>query len=545
MAMATTGSHGPYEPYQLYGEIVSFQAKLVLLEMRLQKAEEERDDTERVLRWLLKFIVGSNASGACPTTPQQCDRQTLKSEISGIIEEMMSVLEDFANGVRQQNAQAVTGDLLGDFEESTTTVTNEMQGTAETGLSQHVRENGDDVGVNRYIARFKKSSPSDSNTDGLSSIVYESSPGTLSSPPRIPKYSSLESGTSLLAVGNFKSFNAPYCGVTKKTISWGGHGISETDCSGQLSSILDPFEARHTLITLPKWKDSQLTTTKLERSVAISENRGAIGLNGSPLERRFPGFFKHGIRFQPTPTMHNLYRTVIVDRLPRSITLTPLLEQVQGGPVYSVKLLETFSITGFSSALIVFVFQQSATRFLRQAQKRPLIFNDIPAKVSLVTTPTWPMPESHYRAILDHLQTRCLVVRNFPRGVSLKEFVEDLHACSRIMERWIERLWLREDWILELRFSSFPSAYQAYGIFTNSAKYTMCDVKFVPDPCSRDFNMPPSQTVNTAAPSARSPPPREHDSTSEIKDDSCRLEKNELADPAGICRGRGSQKKQS
>ncbi|KAI4160582.1 MAG: hypothetical protein LQ342_005603 [Letrouitia transgressa] len=505
--------------------------------MRLRKAEEEKNDIERVLQWLLKFVLDSNASGStCPATHQHCDRETLKSEISGVFEEMTTVLKDFTNVARQQNAQVMTEDLLGDLEESTVKATDETQATVDTGPSQDISKDDDDVFVNQYVARFKESSSPGSNIDGLSSTAYDTSIGTPSGQPRMLKFSSPDSGTCLPAVGSSDSFNTSHCEVAKRSTSWGGHSISETHCPTQLSSILNPIEVRNAIITLPKWKHCQLATTESERDAAIIGHRHAIGPS-------IKGFSKHGIRFQPTPTKGNLYRTVIVDGLPRNITLSLLLEQVRGGPIFSAELLETFNITGFSSAFIVFVHQHSATRFLRQAQNSPLIFDDTPVKVSLVATPTWPIPESYCRAILDRLQTRCLEVRNFPREVSSKEFVEDLLVCSKIMNRWIEHLWIREGGVLELRFSSIPFAYQVYGFLTSSGKYTMCDVMFTPDPCSCDFNVLPPQTVNTAALSAPSPPQRSD--TPETEDDPYRLEKPELADTAGIRRGRGFQTKQS
>ncbi|KAL9043747.1 MAG: hypothetical protein Q9214_003074 [Letrouitia sp. 1 TL-2023] len=520
--------------------------------MRLQNVEEEKNDTERVLQWLLKFVVGSNASGPCPAAHEHCDRKVLKSKISGVFEELTTVLKDLTNGVRQQNVQVMTEDLLSDLEESTVKATDETQAMVDTGLSQYIQKDDDDVFLNHYVARFKESSSSDLNVDGLSSTAYDTSTGTPPGQPHMLKSSSPGSGTYLPAVGSSDSFNTSHCGVAQRLISWGGHVTSERYCSTQLSSILNPIETQNALATLPKWKQNQLTTTESERHAAVLVCRSAIGPNSSPVERKLPGFFKHGIRFQPTSTKGNLYRTVIVDGLPRNITLTLLLEQVRGGPIFSAKLLETFSITGSSSAFIIFVLQESATRFLRQAQINPLIFDDTPAKVSLVATPTWPIPESHCRAILDHLQTRCLEVHNFPHQVSSKEFVEDLLVCCKIMNHWIEHLWRREGGVLELRFSSITSAYQVYGCLTNFKKYTMCEIKFTPDPCGRDFDVPPPQTVNAAAPSAPLPSSQLLGSTTalsesrdggipETEDDACRLEKSELMDPAEICRGRGFQ----
>ncbi|KAL9609539.1 MAG: hypothetical protein Q9167_005698 [Letrouitia subvulpina] len=515
--------------------------------MRLQKAEEEKNAAERVLQWLLKFVAGSNANGICPAAHQHCDLKTFKSEINGVFQEMTTILKNFANGARQQNVHVMTEDLLGDLEETTAKTTNETQTTVASGESQDEPRNDDDVFVNRYIVRFKESASSDSNVDGLSSTAYDTSTATSPGQPRMLKPSIPDSKSYVAAVGNSEFFNTSHYRVAQRSTSWGGYVISETHCSTQLSSILDPIEARHALITLPKWEHSQLTTTESERSAAILVYRRA---NGIPPERKLPDFFKHGIRFQPTPTKGNLYRTVIINELPRTITLTSLLEQVRGGPIFSAELLETFSITGSSSALIVFVLQQSATRFLRQAQKTPLIFNNTPTKASLVATPTWPIPESYCKAILDHLQTRCLEVRNFPRQVSSKEFAEDLRVCSKIAIRWIEHLWIREGGVLELRCSSITSAYQVYGFLTNSGKYAMCNVRFVPDPCARDFGVLLPQTINdghgsivvaAAATPWDSKDVEEHGRILEIEDDSCRSEKAELGDTAGICRGRGFQ----
>ena len=76
--------------------------------------------------------------------------------------------------------------------------------------------------------------------------------------------------------------------------------------------------------------------------------------------------------------------------LPASITLSTVLNSIKGGAILHHQLLNTLPITGYNTARLVFLHKSSVLVFEEHAQKYPIKFNGLFARVDLVSTPTWP-----------------------------------------------------------------------------------------------------------------------------------------------------------
>lgn len=232
-----------------------------------------------------------------------------------------------------------------------------------------------------------------------------------------------------------------------------------------------------------QWK-KRLFLTEAERESAIAMNRKLAGRE----DVMFPDIFRYGIRYNPEPTAKNVYRTVLIEGLPGTVTLEKVLRRVRGGSVLSTKLCDTYSITGSCSALITFVSESAAYQYKTFAASQVIYISGTAVTVSLLNSPTWPMTIPLRRAIFDHHHTRCLEVTDFPRHIDLCALRLDLRVCSSMDCDMIEYLGLRDDEILEIRFSSINAAGQAFGLLTCRAKYRPCSVRFSPDPCGLLLN---------------------------------------------------------
>ncbi|MCJ1368675.1 hypothetical protein MMC16_007820 [Acarospora aff. strigata] len=223
----------------------------------------------------------------------------------------------------------------------------------------------------------------------------------------------------------------------------------------------------------------EVFATSAERENAIAANRKSAG----PQDVIFPDIFRYGIRYNPNPNEQNVYRTVLVEGLPYTITFESLLKKVRGGSIVSVKLCDTLSITGSCTALITFLRESAASAYEDFAASHPLSFGGKVAKVSMLQTPTWPMTIKLKIAIFDHHHTRCLEVTSFPRHIQPSTLRLDLRICSAMDCDLIEFLAMRDDGVLDIRFASINAAGQAYGILTSYRRYRQCSVRFSPDPC--------------------------------------------------------------
>ncbi|KAL5336297.1 hypothetical protein BJX70DRAFT_400798 [Aspergillus crustosus] len=116
--------------------------------------------------------------------------------------------------------------------------------------------------------------------------------------------------------------------------------------------------------------------------------------------------FQYGLRYIPTRADRNVYRTIRIDELPKDVTLYQILP-LMVGEIYCARLTDTSAITGFNTAMITFVTEEDALKFLTAVAKKSLIpFG----KVVPVSTPTYPMPADTERLIKDEGFTRSLAV---------------------------------------------------------------------------------------------------------------------------------------
>ena len=223
-----------------------------------------------------------------------------------------------------------------------------------------------------------------------------------------------------------------------------------------------------------------------------SEKQNAIKLHMQGLSRMdtwtVPSLFAHGLRFRPGLEGTNVYRTLLITNLPADLTLAKLLDEVRGGVIFDAQLLNTTSITGSHSAIITFLNQDAAIAYKGYVTKYAIVFHGLLTKVSMLT-PTWPIKPQHYKQILDHKQTRCLEIHEFPHSVEADELTAVLRTCPVQSNTWLVRADLTKDSIFNLQFSSIEHASRAYDNLSKFKRFAKCSIKFASDPCAQPLQV--------------------------------------------------------
>ena len=516
--------------------------QLALLEQRASKAEGEKLEMERVIQWLLKLFATTTTQDEekkVKTYQQNHLREEIllqkNCEIASTLHEATLTLAKFSDRLLSlSNFQALkipdektyhnsTGDLLGDlgdcevpcssFVESSKVFSRDVQ--TEDAIAEPLPGTAP---ADQYVFMFKagqtKASKLEGKTEdkvkGLGTIAQDQDQcldqpclqdSQLPMPRNLPlgnttsetlsstaydrseesslsRLSSNESLNYLARSNNFGNLNVKHCSSIADQDSF--VGLGEQAKSSKMDAVISREDVRY---DLPKWNPTHFGISSWERKAMVLVHRR----NAGPVELNYPDIFKYGIRLSEGSNQLDKYRTVTLGYLPEDLTMTALLECVRGGAVLDAKLLDTMKITGHQTALITFIREASALDFITQTRKRPLYFHGMPATVTLLKTPTWPISARLRNSIFNLGHTRCLEVYNLPRHVAPSVLERDLPVCSVMSTHRIEHKHIEKDGVLKLRFNSVKYAGQAFGLLTTFRKYSQCRVKFVPDPCQESF----------------------------------------------------------
>src|SRR5699024_6829517 len=135
----------------------------------------------------------------------------------------------------------------------------------------------------------------------------------------------------------------------------------------------------------------------------------------------------------PSNEETNIYRTVRIEGLSADATVSHVLSGLPG-EIYSSQLFNSAAITGYNTVIVVFVQERDA-RSLVQRAGRGLQVGSSLAKVTLVNTPTYPMP-TEMEELIKKGYSRCLVVSNVSEAsqTSLSRILQR-SACYPYIER--------------------------------------------------------------------------------------------------------------
>lgn len=144
--------------------------------------------------------------------------------------------------------------------------------------------------------------------------------------------------------------------------------------------------------------------------------------------------FQYGLRYIPANEETNIYRTVRIEGLSADATVNHVLSAVPG-EIYSSQLFNTAAITGYNTVIVVFVQERDARSLVQRAMRGLQVGSNL-AKITLVNTPTYPMP-TEMEELIKKGYSRCLVVSNVSEA--------NQKILSRILQRsacypYIERI---------------------------------------------------------------------------------------------------------
>ena len=268
----------------------------------------------------------------------------------------------------------------------------------------------------------------------------------------------------------------------RRSTSW----VYDTNAGKQipvrnLDKSIGPFQNRsHGSAVDTDYSSNKPFEPKVEEEPIISTNKPCtLHINSI-----VPDYFRWGISYRPLPHETNTLRSLSMTNLPADISLSLLLDKVRGGVIVAARLLDTRKITNSLSALVTFVLEESAIAYNGFIRTNPITFGGIQVQVQLLCTPTWPLSNSLRTAINVHYHTRCLEVFGFPCSITLTVLRQDLRVHLVVHVDAIEFMQLRDDGVLELRFSSIEYAGKARDILSTWKKYRRCVVSFARDPCA-------------------------------------------------------------
>lgn len=257
---------------------------------------------------------------------------------------------------------------------------------------------------------------------------------------------------------------------------------------------------------------------------------------------RVPDMLKYGIRYVPKLHEQDVYRTVAISGLLPSVTMMALLEKVRGGMLVDAKLLDTSKIIGSNTALVTFLHERAAKAYEDHAKMHPIAFNNVVAQVSVILTPTWPMPVNIRTSIEEFGHTRCFEVHGIPRNILLPAVRRELTASPVMKSDSLECMRLGADGVLGLRFLSIRAAEQSRALLTKTLRYRGCTVKCIPDPCAQPLETVLEQATDTPeiVEEGNTPkPPNEPEAKAAPNQQDGRLTKVDWTGDSAHRRGRG------
>lgn len=195
-------------------------------------------------------------------------------------------------------------------------------------------------------------------------------------------------------------------------------------------------------------------------------------LSRVPLSNRL--VFQYGLRYIPTTTETNIYRTVRIEQLPANITLNHVLPAVSG-EIYSSRLFDTMAITGHNTVVVVFLLESDARNFVETAKKGLHVGSTL-AKVTLMNTPTYPMPAEMDR-LVNNGYSRCLVVSDVTATIQ-KDICGVLDRSA--YRSYVERVKAGPSaGQVSIRFHCIKSAASVVSLLQGHPSFRKCSVSFL------------------------------------------------------------------
>ena len=155
-----------------------------------------------------------------------------------------------------------------------------------------------------------------------------------------------------------------------------------------------------------------------------------------------PYEYKYPVQHVPPPgaSKDDVLCTVTISSLPAEVNLKTVVDKVKGGLVVSCHLLNTASITGANTAVVMFFQGQSAKKYVEFANSHIDEIFDVQAAnrpkitISLIPSST-AIPHEILWGITRECQTRHLVIKGVPESMTLDMIRSKLEPAEYKTER--------------------------------------------------------------------------------------------------------------
>jgi hypothetical protein len=231
---------------------------------------------------------------------------------------------------------------------------------------------------------------------------------------------------------------------------------------------------RDWIIKPNRWTLQDIYASKTECSYAeVKHLRGPF----DPC-RTDSGFFRHGITYVPEKEHNSCFRKVIILGLDKQTSLLEVLENIRGGPLESINLLNTSFMDESASAMVTFLDGYSATQYVSFVEMYGLPRLGQRVSVKLIPSPTYPLSWLVVRALSTQDCSHCLSIPDWPQRLPIAKIQAIMEHLSRMV---VEDVGLF-DRCLRLRFGSLRMALNFKDIL-ESHEYRL-QAGFYADPTS-------------------------------------------------------------
>lgn len=196
-------------------------------------------------------------------------------------------------------------------------------------------------------------------------------------------------------------------------------------------------------------------------------------------------FYEHPVRFMPSRGEKNLYRTVMIDFIPRGTTYKEVLNQIRGGTLESIQLVDNVGCANdFMTARIVFNYELDAQYLYLHGQDPGLFINNQRLRVWQVLQPTYPKNHQLEEDIFEDGVTRLLLVNNIPSSA----LTPALTRLQRVLKPQVKagtviEMKQEEDGIFLVEFTSVAECAKAMRQLLEDASFRGTTLDFKDDPC--------------------------------------------------------------
>ena len=189
-------------------------------------------------------------------------------------------------------------------------------------------------------------------------------------------------------------------------------------------------------------------------------------------------------QFVPHDRAASHCRTVIMTHIPKDVTMQDICSKVRGGPIFSIKLLDTAALIKHQTALIIFLESIGARQFVKYANDTQLMLNGKQPLVYILDSPTTPTPPRIHRSIIDFGATRCLILYSYPTHLTLHHLSDKLNPEEHVGMGVIINIMEDGEGLVRMEFASIDQAARARARINTWRAFAPTVAEFGPDPCS-------------------------------------------------------------